>query len=73
MLIISRLFLTYPFNSLKLASNMEPKDITLDVNSIEYELNETETLQEEESRAKYDARMEELDRRDKAGPHYRYR
>lgn len=52
---------------------MEPKDITLDVNSIEYELNETETLQEEESRAKYDARMEELDRRDKAGPHYRYR
>lgn len=33
------------------------------------ELNEAATLREEESRARYDARMEELDRRDRAGPH----
>jgi len=36
-------------------------------------LNEESTLREEESRAKYDRRMEELDRRDKAGTHWIHR
>lgn len=36
---------------------------------VELELNEAATLRAEESRARYDARMEELDRRDRAGSH----
>lgn len=36
-------------------------------------LNEESTLREEEARAKYDLRMEELDRRDKAGTHWIHR
>jgi hypothetical protein len=37
------------------------------------DLNEASTLREEDSRARYDARMEELDRRDRAGPHDMWR
>lgn len=36
-------------------------------------LNEAPTLREEEARCKYDEKMEELDRRDRAGPHWIYR
>lgn len=36
-------------------------------------LNEESVLREEESRAKYDRRMEEMDRRDKAGTHWIHR
>jgi hypothetical protein len=50
-----------------------PKPINLIESDSDYELNEAEDLRLEESRAKYDARMEELDRRDAMGPHYRWR
>ena len=36
-------------------------------------LNEESVFREEESSAKYDLRMEELDRRDKAGTHWIHR
>jgi len=37
------------------------------------ELNEEADLRLETARAKYDARMEELDRKDRAGPHWIHR
>ena len=36
-------------------------------------LDEESVLREEDARAKYEARMEAMDRRDEAGPHWRWR
>jgi hypothetical protein len=36
------------------------------------EINEADELRAEDARRKYDARMEEMDRRDRAGPHWQW-
>ena len=37
------------------------------------EINEADDLRAEDRAARYDARIEELDRKDRAGPHWIYR
>lgn len=37
------------------------------------EINEDSYLREEDAKARYDARMAEMDRKDEAGPHWRWR